>query len=239
VRGRRACPSWVFRCESGYRRQVLIRESTSHSSDDNPVRGGSRARVFGCRKAGLTRCSKACATGWACSFRLPERRVGTRRKTATRSSRFGWCTNGFSSHMIVFRHADPRFPFLWESKLQPPGRWHRTGEGPVQYFADTPDGAWAEFLRHEGIRTENEIANVRRARWAVEIPDDPSAARPLLPSAVMTGGIDSYARCQEESGRLRVGGQRCYLLLPRHYCRERRVDGRLKVASGPGVPGVD
>jgi hypothetical protein len=108
--------------------------------------------------------------------------------------------------MIVYRHADPRFPFLWESELQPPGRWHRTGEGPVQYFADTPDGAWAEFLRHEGIRTENEIANVRRALWAVEIPDDQSAARPLLPSAVMTAGIDSYASCQEESRRLRAGG---------------------------------
>ena len=57
--------------------------------------------------------------------------------------------------MIVYRHADARFPFLWESADQPPARWHGSGEGPVQYFADTPDGAWAEFVRHEGITEES------------------------------------------------------------------------------------
>jgi len=31
--------------------------------------------------------------------------------------------------MILFRHADPRFPFLWERADQPEARWHRTGEG--------------------------------------------------------------------------------------------------------------
>jgi hypothetical protein len=46
---------------------------------------------------------------------------------------------------MLFRHTDPRFPFLWESTDQPPARWHDRGEGPVQYLADTPDGAWAEF----------------------------------------------------------------------------------------------
>jgi hypothetical protein len=64
--------------------------------------------------------------------------------------------------MIVYRHADPRFPFLWETAAQPPARWHGAGEGPVQYLADTPDGAWAEFMRHEGIATESELMNVRR-----------------------------------------------------------------------------
>jgi hypothetical protein len=54
--------------------------------------------------------------------------------------------------MIVFRHADPSLPFLWEDVGQPPARWHGDGDGPVQYFTDTPDGAWAEFLRHEEIK---------------------------------------------------------------------------------------
>jgi hypothetical protein len=53
--------------------------------------------------------------------------------------------------MIVYRHADPRFLFLWESAAQPSARWHGLDDEPVQYFADTPDGAWAEFLRREGI----------------------------------------------------------------------------------------
>jgi hypothetical protein len=53
--------------------------------------------------------------------------------------------------MIVYRQADLRFLFFWESADEFPACWHGAGESPVQYFADTPDGAWAEFLRHEGI----------------------------------------------------------------------------------------
>jgi hypothetical protein len=41
--------------------------------------------------------------------------------------------------MIVYRNADPRFPFLCENADQPAARWLGAGEGPVQYFADTPE----------------------------------------------------------------------------------------------------
>ncbi len=110
--------------------------------------------------------------------------------------------------MIVYRHADARFPFLWESADQPSGRWHGAGEGPVQYFADTPDGAWAEFLRHEGIRDEAELVNVRRDLWAVEVPDGLAADSPSLPDGVLTGGLASYAECRQEARRLRARGAR-------------------------------
>jgi len=108
--------------------------------------------------------------------------------------------------MIVYRHADPRFPFLWESGNQPPARWHGAGEGPVQYFADTPDGAWAELVRHEGLTEESELANVRRALWAVELPDDLPAATPRLAQPVLSGGIAAYAECRKEARRLRNEG---------------------------------
>jgi hypothetical protein len=109
--------------------------------------------------------------------------------------------------MIVYRHADPRFPFLWEDAGQPPGRWHGPGEGPVQYFADTPDGAWAEFLRHEDITDEAELVNVRRALWAIEIPDDLVLPEtPGLSQRVLTGGIETYEACQREARRLRAKG---------------------------------
>ena len=65
--------------------------------------------------------------------------------------------------MIVFRHADPRFPFLWETASQPSGRWHAAGQGPAHYLADTPFGAWAELLRHEEITDTADLAGVRRA----------------------------------------------------------------------------
>lgn len=105
--------------------------------------------------------------------------------------------------MIVFRHADPRFPFLWESTAQPPGRWHDEGEGPAHYFADTPHGAWAEFLRHEEIRDPEDLSGIRRALWAIEVPRLPTA-RPRLAEDVLGGGPDSYPECRTEATRLRV-----------------------------------
>jgi hypothetical protein len=107
--------------------------------------------------------------------------------------------------MILFRHADPRFPFLWEDTDQPAARWHGHGEGPVHYFADTPDGAWAEFLRHEEIRDPEDLNGIRRALWAVEVPD-PGKARAELPESILFGGIETYMACQIEAARLRSLG---------------------------------
>ena len=104
--------------------------------------------------------------------------------------------------MIVFRHADARFPFLWETAEQPAARWHGPGEGPVAYLAETPDGAWAEFLRHEEITDPADLAGVTRALWAIELPDRPTAV-PRLPVAVLTGDPSTYERCRTEARRLR------------------------------------
>lgn len=137
--------------------------------------------------------------------------------------------------MIVFRHADPRFPFLWEDDAQPSARWHAEGEGPVQYLSDTPDGAWAEFVRHEELRTPDDLGTVRRAIWTVEIDDEPGR-EPELPLAVLTGGPPSYAACQNEARRLRAAGATRLVataaaLLPGD-ARGWRVDGGLQ----PGPP---
>jgi hypothetical protein len=107
----------------------------------------------------------------------------------------------------VFRHADPRFPFLWESQDQPAARWNAAADGPVQYLADTPDGTWAEFLRHEGITEADDLPGIERDVWAVELPvgEMPTEA-PGLSHAVLTGGTDSYSACQTEARRLRDRG---------------------------------
>jgi hypothetical protein len=107
--------------------------------------------------------------------------------------------------MIVFRNADARFPFLWEDDRQAPGRWHGPGEGPVVYLAETPDGAWAEFLRHEEITEAADLEGVTRAMWAVEVPTVPESS-PRLDPAILTGGRSTYAACQEEARRIRLGG---------------------------------
>ena len=107
--------------------------------------------------------------------------------------------------MIAFRQVDARYPFLWEDASQPAGRWHGTGEGPAHYFADTPDGAWAEFLRHEEIDDPADLKTIRRQMWAVEI-GDPPARQVDLPWDALTGGPDTHARCQQRARVLRARG---------------------------------
>jgi hypothetical protein len=107
--------------------------------------------------------------------------------------------------MIVFRQADPRYPFLWTGDLQPAARWHADGEGPAHYFADTPAGAWAELLRHEEITDPDDAATVRRALWAIDVGDEPFK-KVSLPVSALTGGRDSYRVCQDRARRLRARG---------------------------------
>ncbi len=108
--------------------------------------------------------------------------------------------------MIWFRNVDRRWPFLWEDATQPPARWHGAGEGPAQYLADTPDGAWTEFLRHEEITDPADLPGVSRSLWSVEVPDDQAAASPSLPPDVLRGSLVTYPDCQDEARRLRAGG---------------------------------
>ncbi|MHB8621700.1 MAG: RES family NAD+ phosphorylase [Chloroflexota bacterium] len=104
--------------------------------------------------------------------------------------------------VIAFRHADARYTFLWQTARQPEGRWNRDGAGPVQYLADTPDGAWAEFLRHEEIIDAEDLMGVCRALWAVDIGPEPRG-RPEIALELLTGGRDTYASCQREADRLK------------------------------------
>jgi hypothetical protein len=107
--------------------------------------------------------------------------------------------------VIGFRNSDPRWPFLRSDATQPGARWHAEGEGPANYFADTPAGAWAEFLRHEEIRDAADLAGVRRSLWAVEIPDSGYGA-PALADSTVRGDRTTYPRCQVEAKRLRNAG---------------------------------
>ena len=109
--------------------------------------------------------------------------------------------------MMVFRHADHRFPFLWETAAQPAARWHDSGDGPVHYFSETPDGAWAEFLRHEEIADPADLVGVVRSLWAIELPRAPRS-QPRLETATLTGGTASYPACRREARRIRSLGGR-------------------------------
>ena len=108
---------------------------------------------------------------------------------------------------VWFRHADRRVPFLWEGTEQPAARWHSSGSGPVQYASDTPDGAWAEFLRHEGITDAADLEGISRSLWALEVDVSRGhVAEPALPRKTVLGDLASYPECQKEAGRLRDAG---------------------------------
>lgn len=115
--------------------------------------------------------------------------------------------------MIGFRQCDPRFPYLWDGSSQPAGRWHAEGEGPAHYFADTPDGAWAELLRHEEITDPADLATVRRAIWAVDLGDAPAVHLEVPPTA-------AFEVCQAAAHQARAAGHQ-----------------RLDVASAALLPG--
>ncbi|CAN5742555.1 hypothetical protein BH24ACT4_BH24ACT4_03020 [soil metagenome] len=131
---------------------------------------------------------------------------------------------------IGFRHGDTRHPFLWESSDQPPARWHGPGEGPVHYLADTPDGAWAELLRHEEITDPADLAGIRRRLWAIEVPDQVVNSEPVDLSATgATGGLGTYPRCQAYARLRRAAGTAALrapsAALSQGGARGQRVDG--------------
>ncbi len=150
--------------------------------------------------------------------------------------------------MIWFRTCDARWPFFWDAGHQRLGRWHGEGEGPVQYLADTPDGAWAEFLRHEEITDPADLAGIERAVWAVDVVmDEEQTRRPDLDAATLIGGLESYAACQAEARRLRArgatalqvtsaallpGGARGQMVRGGALAEARRRDGRVLALLG-------
>ena len=109
--------------------------------------------------------------------------------------------------MIWYRHADPRYPFLWESADQPPARWHGEGEGPAHYLSDTAEGAWAEYLRHEEITELDDLRGIRRSIWAVEVPAREVRASAMIPvGPAVLGGLASHQRCRRVARKVRRTG---------------------------------
>jgi hypothetical protein len=78
---------------------------------------------------------------------------------------------------IAYRHVAPGVPPLWHGAgsttlRQESGRWHREGESLVQYLALSSDGAWAERVRYESLRTETDRVEDRRSLWQLRVSAD-------------------------------------------------------------------
>jgi RES domain-containing protein len=82
-----------------------------------------------------------------------------------------------SGRWIGYRHVGRGLPALWygggsTTLRQESGRWHREGESLAQYLSLSSDGAWAERVRYEAIRTERRRLRSERCLWQVLVVSD-------------------------------------------------------------------
>lgn len=112
---------------------------------------------------------------------------------------------------IAHRYSSYDTPF-WVRENSQAGRWHRPGDGPTQYLSLSTDGAWAELIRNEELRVEDEVAMVSVSMWAVLIEEgvianyssfERAERSGLDPAALVS---ENYEHCQSEGARLRKEG---------------------------------
>lgn len=70
---------------------------------------------------------------------------------------------------MAFRYCSYDVPF-WVRPNTRAQRWNVLLEGSTQYWSLTPDGAWAEHIRFNDIRTEAELDEVRIPIWVCRAP---------------------------------------------------------------------
>jgi RES domain len=115
------------------------------------------------------------------------------------------------SRRIAHRYSSYDTPF-WVRENSQEGRWHRHGDGPTQYLSLSTDGAWAELIRNEELRAEDEVAMVSVSMWAVLIEEGVIADYSTFEQAERAGFdpaalvSESYEQCQLEGARLRADG---------------------------------
>lgn len=111
---------------------------------------------------------------------------------------------------IAWRYSNYDTPF-WARANTRPGRWNLAGEASVQYLAMEPNGAWAELIRAEELRTEDEVASVRMPLWVAAVNEvlvdcstfEKAEAAGFAPDALVE---DDWTGCQDEGRRLRTLG---------------------------------
>jgi RES domain-containing protein len=112
---------------------------------------------------------------------------------------------------IYYRYSSYDVPF-WVRPNTTDERWHKSGDGPTQYLSATPDGAWAELIRNENLRSEADLQLVQMPLWQASVEQGRIAnygdfalaeEAGFSPEALVD---DDQTRCQEEGQRLRKSG---------------------------------
>jgi hypothetical protein len=122
-------------------------------------------------------------------------------------------TPGFT----VVRITGARDPALWRPRsvvrpeIQPPARWHFSGEY-AQYCSRDREGSWAERVRSDEIRSADELAELELALWEVTI-EEPGIADLSTFDAIDRCGLDpahfvddDHSWCRGFAGEIRDAG---------------------------------
>lgn len=119
---------------------------------------------------------------------------------------------------VAYRHGARGVPPLWfgagETTLrQESGRWHREGEAFVQYLALSSDGAWAERVRYDAIRTEARRLAEDRCLWQLRVSAERIADLSTFDAWEACGldpeiAIGDHAASQALASELRRAGYR-------------------------------
>lgn len=110
-----------------------------------------------------------------------------------------------------FRYSSYDVPF-WVRTNTTDERWHNAGDGATQYLSATPEGAWAELIRNENLRSEADLSLVAMPLWRAQIDQGRIADYHDFETAERAGFDpeslidDDQGACQKEGRRLRVAG---------------------------------
>lgn len=114
---------------------------------------------------------------------------------------------------VAYRWSDYDVP-LWTRPNTSALRWNRARQAPTQYMSLSPEGAWAELIRAEHLRTVQELRLVSMPLWELSVRETSIADYSTFEKAASAGFpadalIDAdYEPCEAEADRLRAGGFR-------------------------------
>jgi hypothetical protein len=110
-----------------------------------------------------------------------------------------------------FRYSSYDVPF-WVRANTTDERWHSAGDGATQYLSATSDGAWAELIRNENLRSEADLSLVSMALWQARLEQGHIADYRDFETAERAGFDpellihDDQSACREEGRRLKAAG---------------------------------
>ena len=105
---------------------------------------------------------------------------------------------------IAYRATSYDVP-LWVNPNRRSGRWNIAGEGATQYMSLDAEAPYADVLRHEDLRSEEEASHYSTTLWQLQIDSDlivDYRTFELADAAGFDAGAlveDDHARCQQEA----------------------------------------